>query len=120
MKKNLYMYSRSALRLNYNTHYSSFLKRGTFVNTCINTQFFIYKTIIRNCLYNHFIKKLKGVTIYRINFNLRPPQFSTKITYLGTRQGLVGNCFLGTLCITYLQMLILEKGSTWYSRIRKA
>lgn len=53
------MYSRSALRLNYNTHYSSFLKRGTFVNTCINTQFFIYKTIIRNCLYNHFIKKLK-------------------------------------------------------------
>lgn len=67
------MYSRSALRLNYNTHYSSFLKRGTFVNTCINTQFFIYKTIIRNCLYNHFIKKLKGVTIYRINFNLRPP-----------------------------------------------
>lgn len=67
------MYSRSALRLNYNTHYSSFLKRGTFVNTCINTQFFIYKTIIRNCLYNHFIKKLKGVTIYRINFNLHPP-----------------------------------------------
>lgn len=73
-----------------------------------------YETFIRNCLF--FLLKLKRVNLYSLNFICPSPL--KKITYLGTRRGLVGTCFLCTECITYLQILTLERGSTWYSRIR--
>lgn len=56
------------------------------------------------------------MNLYSLNFICPSPP--KKITYLGTRRGLIGTCFLCTECITYLQILTLERGSTWYSRIR--
>lgn len=61
-------------------------------------------------------KKVERSESLQSEFYLPPPQ--KKITYLSTRRGLVGTCFLCTECITYLQILTLERGSIWYSRIR--
>lgn len=107
------MYSTTALRLNYNTCTRLSLKWNIFKNVYWHT--ILHMKHLSAIVYSLYKKKLKGVNLYSLNFNCPPPK---KITYLGTRRGLVGTCFLCTECITYLQILTLERGSTWYSRIR--
>lgn len=109
------MFSTTALRLNYMDKTCTRLSLKGNIFKYVYWHTILHMKHLSAIVYSLYKKSWKE-WIFTVWILIAPPP--KKITYLGTRRGLLGTCFLCTECITYLQILTLERGSTWYSRIR--